>query len=368
MKQDVPAIDRYLNQPAPGWLAVSRGSALGLSLLMGLNLAEAVVYSTSAVNNWFTHLSPLTQPIGVTILAMAATSWLMFAVRPALPGPVQFAALALIVTLSGFCGRDLWLVSQHADDSQKAMSMTQPLGTLMLLAVAGVGIVSGNSSSARGRSSFIAILVSAFVAILCFAVISIQTGGVSDAIPAEATPVILVLGCGDSPNGKPSDKLTDRLNTAFKLIQDRKAKTVILSGSTEVSMMNELALAAGLGPDQILLDDQQTNIASSVQFAASQEALKSDRRLIVVSHWHELSRIRLLVQRSGLQAIGVAAQQEHALFNQNFLVLKEAAMLISAQCEPAVRFIRNPPQAQATLPSEDDVELDFGDDRPLGSG
>ena len=96
MKTDVPALKRFANLPAPGWLAVSRGAGFGLAILLGLNLMEVFVHSTSAVENWLTDLRPLSQPMGITVLAMASTSLLMFGMRPALPGPVQFATFLFV--------------------------------------------------------------------------------------------------------------------------------------------------------------------------------------------------------------------------------------------------------------------------------
>jgi len=336
----------FYGGPAPGWLAVSRGAALGFSGLLVLNLLEVFVHSTSAVQNWFTRLDPLTQPVGITVLSMAATALLMFAMRPALPGPVWLASIGTVVVLAGFCGKELWQISQSVPEPMRTTAMARPLGIVMLLAVAGMGILLGNASSVRGRSSFLAILFSSILTIAGFAVVTIQSGGVSDSLPSAPVPVILAFGCPLDSDGKPSEELTDRVKTASGLLLEKQGDMLVFSGAHDAEFvsrndaMQELATEAGVADSSIVMNPNVGNTAASIQFLESLPELKEDRRIIAVSHWYELSRIRLLARRSGLAVSAIAAEQEHALFNQNRLVAREVADLLKTLCEPAVEFGR----------------------------
>ena len=51
-------------------MAVARGSALGLSLLLACNLLEVSVHGTSAVQNWFCDLTPVPQPAAMALMAL----------------------------------------------------------------------------------------------------------------------------------------------------------------------------------------------------------------------------------------------------------------------------------------------------------
>jgi uncharacterized SAM-binding protein YcdF (DUF218 family) len=347
VKTDVPALKRFANLPAPGWLAVSRGAGFGLAILLGLNLMEVFVHSTSAVENWLTDLRPLSQPMGITVLAMASTSLLMFGMRPALPGPVQFATFLFVAIFTGFCGRELWQISRIASEPDRTAAMIQPLGILMLFAVSAVGILAGNSDAARGHSSWIAIFVSLILTVLCFAIVTVQSGGLSDVKPSESVPTVLVIGGQQNANGELSEELTDRVTTGCRLITEKSGDRLLLVGGSETQPMKALALESEVPEEKIDLDSESGDIESAIRMAASATDGESDKRVIIVSHWFELAKIRIAAKRDGLQVTAVAAEQKHALFNQNLRVAREVVSLLKSLCEPTVVYLRNSPAGQA---------------------
>ena len=326
---------------------MTRGSALGLACLMMLNLLETFVHGTSSVENWFCSLQPLTQPLCKAVLAMTATSLLMFSMRPGLPGPVWFATFGLVLMFSGFCGWELWQIAQRTPEATRVTAMSRPLGILMLLAVAGIGVLTGNAEIVRGRSSFFTIVTTAAIAITAFAVVTIQTGGLSDTVSDRPVPAVLVPGCGLNADGTPSEALTDRILTGCKLMHEGCGKLLVLSGSpgiegdSEPAAMKQLSVSSGVTESSLLLDEGGTDLAASIRFVAGLPELKDDRRVIVVSHWYQLARARLLARRSGVTVIAVTAEQRHALFNQNLLVAQEVGALLKAFCDPGVQFVRS---------------------------
>ena len=347
MKTDVPALKRFANLPAPGWLAVSRGAGFGLAILLGLNLMEVFVHSTSSVENWLTNLSPLSQPMGITMLAMASTSLLMFGMRPALPGPVQFATFLFVAVFTGFCGRELWQISRIVSEPDRTMAMIQPLGILMLFAVSAVGILAGNSDTARGHSSWIAIFVSTTLTILCFAVVTVQSGGLSDVKPSESVPTVLVIGGQQYANGELSEEMTDRMTTGCRLITEKSGDRLLIAGGSETQAMKALALESEVPEEKIEVNSESGDIESAIRIAALQINDKSDKRVIIVSHWFELARIRIAAERAGLQVTAIAAEQKHALFNQNLRVAREIVSLLKSLCEPTIAYLRNSPARPA---------------------
>lgn len=350
LKPTVPVSRRIYNGPAPGWMGVARGAALGLACLLTLNLMEVLVHGTSAVENWFCSLQPLTQPMCIATIAMAATSLLLFSMKPGLPGPVWFATLGLVLLFAGFCGRELWQIAERTPDPIRITAMARPLGILMLLAVGGIGVLTGNADSVRGRSSLLAIVCSSAVTIVAFAVVTIQSGGLSDALPDESLPVILVLGCGLNADGTATETLSDRVLTGCRLLRDGHGKRLVLSGSAdtdaglESESMKQIAIAAGVAETVLLLHDGGSKQVASIRFVAGLPELNEDRRVIVVSHWYQLARARLLARRSGLSVAAVAAEQQHALFGQNLLVAKEVSALLLAFVEPGLDFVRTSAQ------------------------
>lgn len=336
----------YGAQNAPGWIGVSRGAALGIAMITTLNLLEVFAFNTSAVNNWLCNFRMLTQPLCLALLAMLATASLMYSMKPALPRTVWMATLGLVAIVAVFAGWELWDVTQHVAENLRQTAMSRPLGILMLFAVAGMGIVVGDSTSAYGKSSLLIIAGSSLLAVLGFVVVTLQSGSIGDTIPSDAAPAILVLGCTVESDGTPSEAMIDRMAAGNRLFLDGHGKLLILSGGpgegsvTESAAMKKLALEAGVPETNLLLDSAGINAADSVQYAAALPELKEDRRIIVVSHWYQLARIRMLGRQAGLQVIAVPAEQQHALFNQNRLYAEEVVAFLKTCCAPAGKLIQ----------------------------
>ncbi|MBC7967097.1 MAG: YdcF family protein [Fuerstia sp.] len=337
----------YAQQNAPGWIGVSRGTALGIAIITTLNLLEVFAFSTSAVHNWLCDFRMITQPLSIAILAMLATATLMYSVKPALPVTVWMATIGLVSIVVVFAGWELWEVTQRVPENLRQTAMSRPLGILMLFAVAGMGILVGDSPASYGRSSLLIIGGSSILTVMGFAVVTLQSGSIGDPIPSDAAPAILILGCAVESDGTPSEALTDRMATGDKLFLDGHGKLLVLSGGpsegsvTESAAMKKLALAAGVPETKLLLDSAGINAADSVRYAAALPELKDDRRIIVVSHWYQLARIRMLGRQAGLQVIAVPAEQQHALFNQNRIYAQEVTAFLTTCFKSAARLVQN---------------------------
>jgi len=121
---------------------------------------------------------------------------------------------------------------------------------------------------------------------------------------------------------------------------------LVLSGGpgegtvTESQAMQKLALECGVPESALQIDPAGISLMSSLQFTAALPELKEDRRVIVVSHWYQLARIRMLGRHAGLQVIAVPAVQEHALFNQNRLYAQEATAFLKTCFEPVKKLVQ----------------------------
>lgn len=330
-------------------MAVCRGSALGLCVLLILNLAEIFIHSTSPVDNWLCNIRPVPNQVAIGFLAMGATCLLLFSMRPALPGPVWFSTGAIVLMFVAGCGREIWTIQQTVPEPDRITAMLKPLGVTMLFLVAGIGVLTGNSTAVQGRSSFFAIITSAGLAFVSFAVVAVQSGGLSDGLPETTVPFAFVQGAPPNSDGTATDELTDRMTTAVDLVKDRKARKLYLNSGSSADndsageSMKLIAIAAGLEESSIVLNDTgrgDSDIRTAIAALSQQPELKNKRDAIVIDHWYELARCRMLAKRNGLSPIGIAAHQQHALFNQNTLVAKEVLALMKTLCDPAVQFVK----------------------------
>jgi hypothetical protein len=122
--------------------------------------------------------------------------------------------------------------------------------------------------------------------------------------------------------------------------------------------MQGFVAEAGIPERRILVDDRGGKLQEVLQRVRGLPPLKGEPEVVLVGHWYELARLKLLSRRSGLRARMIAAEQQHALFGQNRLVLSEAWQLFQAMTDPAMHFLR-----EVRVPSETELEQPVAPDK-----
>ena len=81
----LPPMPQLRSTHAPGWVAVARGAAAGLALLLICGLAEQRQWGTSLVDGWLFSLAPLPAALALALVAFTAPLLLLFFAFPGLP-------------------------------------------------------------------------------------------------------------------------------------------------------------------------------------------------------------------------------------------------------------------------------------------
>lgn len=126
--------------------------------------------------------------------------------------------------------------------------------------------------------------------------------------PADA---VLVLGAGVKADGRMSDMLTDRMETAIALYRRGAGKKLLLSGDArpgydEPAAMCRAALRAGIPEEVLLLDRRGLSTAASVRRA---KTVFGAAPLVIVTQKYHLYRALFLAERMGILALGVPADR-----------------------------------------------------------
>jgi uncharacterized SAM-binding protein YcdF (DUF218 family) len=128
--------------------------------------------------------------------------------------------------------------------------------------------------------------------------------------PADAA---LVLGYALADDGTPQPQLVGRMEHAIDLVQRGVVPKLVLSGGaskhghTEASVMRDLARAAGVPAEALVLDEAARSTIEN--FACSRallDRLGARRVLVVTEPWH-MTRAMLLARRHGLDALASPA-------------------------------------------------------------
>lgn len=156
---------------------------------------------------------------------------------------------------------------------------------------------------------------------------------------AEPAQVVIVLGALVFPDGRVSDMLADRLETALALYQAGKAEKILVSGDhgqvdyDEVNTMRLYLEERGVPTEDIFMDHAGFDTYDSMYRARA--VFEADDVIVVTQAFH-LPRALWIAQRLGLQAQGVAADR-HTYASEGYYELREAAARIKAFGEVLVR-------------------------------
>jgi vancomycin permeability regulator SanA len=148
--------------------------------------------------------------------------------------------------------------------------------------------------------------------------------------PADA---VVVLGARVYADGRPSDALADRVRTACQLYREGLARKLILSGGPgdgavhETESMRRMALQLGVKADDIWLDEAGLNTQSTVRNTEAVFSRWQASRILVVSHFYHLPRIKLAYQRDGWDVYTVPAKESYVLRQMPYNMAREVAAL-----------------------------------------
>ncbi len=126
----------------------------------------------------------------------------------------------------------------------------------------------------------------------------------------EKFDVIVVMGSAVWPGGVPSPALKRRLDHGVFLWQQEIAENLLLTGGTgrfppaEAQVMRQLALAAGVPPENIFTEEAATTTFRNVQNCAEIMAQQEWRSVLVVSDFWHLRRSVWLFRCMDIVAIG----------------------------------------------------------------
>ena len=346
---------------APGWVGVSRGAALGIGLLCLMNLAEQFAAGSRSREVWLYSSDMLPDEISRGLLALCVPSMFLFCIRPALPAFLKLTCLLTLALPGFFCVQEVMAARQMVvDETVHYALLSRPIGVLMSLSVAAVGVFLGNTGLARGRSSLLTIVFIAAFTICTFPLLEIQTTGLSLLAGEEERADIVIVPTGGGESGPRADLVEDRIRTASEIVQRTDGGRLLLLLSAEMGMqpdaesLRSLALDSGLADQQVSMIEVESEMGRWLKPATT--AAAPGERCLIVAHWYQLARLKRLVQRGPVEIQLRPAIQRHAISGQNLIVLRESRLLLGELAAPLLSFL-----STMRLPSETDLPDPFGE-------
>lgn len=128
----------------------------------------------------------------------------------------------------------------------------------------------------------------------------------------------IVLGAKVLEDGSPSPALARRVAHATALVQAGKVENLLMSGGPvshpvpEAHVMRDLAIAAGIAPHRIFLEDRSRNTIDNARLSAPILTERGWTRLLLVTDSFHLPRARLIFAAHGLTVTTSAARPDRS--------------------------------------------------------
>lgn len=272
---------------------------------MAIRRAVAFVFGllslTGSETLWWVDIRPLPQ----WLVSLPGLVLLVHAIWPRRLARAATAAAALLAAVA-LCNT----VSYYSVPSRPPIPLSLPIAALLGLAA---------FPPPRPRSPAAAVAIAAVLFALLPLGHIVTFGRMSY---ARAADWIVVPGARCYADGRPSQTLVERVRTACRLYREGYGKGLFLSGgpgdgaSHETDAMRTLAMREGVPADVILLDRDGWDTRSTIRHAPP-------GRLLVVSHFYHLPRIKLLARREGRDAYTVPANEERKIRGTRWFVARE---------------------------------------------
>ena len=138
--------------------------------------------------------------------------------------------------------------------------------------------------------------------------------------PADA---VVVFGARVYENGDPSLALEDRMKHGVRLYHAGVAPKLVLSGAPdEIPAMRRLALQGRVPGSALVLDPDGVNSYATL-------ANLKERRVVAVSHYYHLARIKLTAARLGIACATSPCPMSKRLAREPYFVARECAAFVS---------------------------------------
>ncbi|MBV8515929.1 MAG: YdcF family protein [Acidobacteria bacterium] len=282
--------------------SIVRGLALFLGLFAIANVAGDLRFAGANGNLWWIDLRPL--PIGAqrVVLLCAAAALLVYACRRA--GHVRRAASVLLGALAVAAMVDSIRFYVAVANGAIEPLVPLPLSLAVALLLGFFIFVRDDEEPARPLVAGIAVVV----AVVVFPLAQIAFFGTTDY--RRRADVAVVFGARAFANGTPSHALADRVRTACELQRAGLVRQLVFSGGpgegafSEPRVMRRYAESLGVPREAIVEDAAGVNTEASVR---NTRAMLGERpaRVLVVSHFYHLPRIKMTYQRYGVEVFTV---------------------------------------------------------------
>lgn len=314
------------------WVAFARGIALFLGGFTLLNILGDKVIPGFDMNLWWIDLRMYPNWVATVLLLVNALGFIAYSVRPVLAKRdwlvfCLFGAPLIIAAV-------LNILSYYRLLAQREIttSLPVPFSLIVLLALLIVYLTMAlDHRHAIGWPGRMLTVATVLACLVLFPLAQMACFGSTDyRRPADA---IVVFGARAYADGRCSQSLRDRVKTACALYREGLASHLIFSGGPgdgaihETEAMRRLAIQEGVPDRAILRDENGLDTYSTTKNTSPMLHHLGAKRVMAVSNFYHLPRIKMAYARIGWNVYTVPAYEPtHYPKLPNFLARETVAL------------------------------------------
>ena len=311
--------------------AVLRAFARGVALFFGaFSLANAAVALRTGRTEdlWWVDLGAL--PGWVTgLLWLSAALLVAYAVRPRMRSWRRIATVVVSVVLAVVALVNVAGFYSAWQAGRIVPAVPVPFSAIVAVGFAFVGAavwLGGESVQPRRAEALLALTVAVLLVVL-FPLAQVRFFGTTDY--RREADVAVVFGARVFASGQLTTSLEDRVRTAAGLYADGLADTLIMSGGVgesghdEAEVMRDRATELGVPKRAIVLDHQGLDTDRTVANTVPLFEADGSTRVLVVSQFYHLPRIKMAYRAAGQQVYTVPAEASRPIVKTPVLVARE---------------------------------------------
>ena len=308
----------------------ARSLALFIGIFTLMNLLGDALWSGFGGNLWwisFGHVLPgwlansLLAVFAVTLVTFALRKRLCWQRSPLVAAQALVFAFVALVNAAGFYR----MLAKGQMDARFPLPFSLAICAALLLIARSAW--SEPKMDERGRWWLVPVGAAGLFALFPLALM-LFFGNTDYRCPADA---VVVFGARTFADGRMSDALEDRIRTGCELYRAGLARRLVLSGGhgdgpvTEAEAMRRYALKHGVRAEDIFIDNHGVNTEATVRNTASLFKQWHAGRVLAVSHFYHLPRIKLAYERAGVDVCTVPAPQGRLLLKMPYNMAREVA-------------------------------------------
>ena len=320
----------------------ARALSLFLGLFCLLNLIGEWLRPGFGANVWWIDTRMLPAWLSDLLLACGGMTLVIYAVKPRAGILRRRVTTVCVVALACVALENCVIFYRLRASGAIHPAVPAPLALATLLTMGIVLWSLRRNAGGRGRPErrirLIATVAGAGAVAVAFSLAQMFFFGKTDY--RRSADVVVVFGARVYADGRPSVAVADRVRTACTLYDQGLVSTLIFSGGpgdgtiTEPEGMRRLALRLGVPDDAIALDPHGLNTDATVRHTGPLLDRLSARRVLAVSHFYHLPRIKMAYQRHGIDVRTVPAKESYTLTAMPYYMAREVAAMWAYYLRP----------------------------------